>query len=34
MGLGAIWTLSDRTAVFGSYNLGVTAFSPRVLART
>jgi hypothetical protein len=32
MGGGAIWTLNDRLAIFGSYNLGVTPASPRTLA--
>jgi hypothetical protein len=32
MGLGAIWTVNDRLAVFGSYNLGVTPASPRIIA--
>jgi hypothetical protein len=34
MGLGGIWTINDRLAVFGSYNLGVTASSPRTVALT
>ncbi len=28
MGLGGIWTVSDRVAIFGSYNLGCTPSSP------
>lgn len=32
MGLGGIWTINDRLAVFGSYNLGATTASPRTLA--
>lgn len=28
MGLGGIWTVNDRLAIFGSYNLGVTPTSP------
>jgi hypothetical protein len=34
MGLGGIWTINDRLAVFGSYNLGVTPSSPRTVALT
>jgi hypothetical protein len=34
MGLGGIWTINDRLAVFGSCNLGVTASSPRTVALT
>jgi hypothetical protein len=32
MGIGGIWTINDRLAVFGSYNLGVTPSSPRTIA--
>ena len=32
MGLGAIWTVNDRLAVFGSYNFGVTSSSPKTIA--
>lgn len=28
MGLGGIWTVNDRVAIFGSYNLGFTPSSP------
>jgi hypothetical protein len=31
-GAGAIWTINDRLAVFGSYNFGLTKFSPTTLA--
>jgi hypothetical protein len=34
MGMGGIWTINDRLAVFGSYNLGVTSSSPRTIALT
>ena len=32
MGAGAIWTLNDRLAIFGSYNFGVTPASPKTIA--
>jgi hypothetical protein len=32
MRLGAIKTVNDRLAIFGSYNFGVTPDSPRTLA--
>ena len=32
MGLGAIWTVNDRLAVFGSYNFGVTPAAPKTIA--
>lgn len=32
MGLGAIWTATDRLAIFGSYNFGVTRASPKTIA--
>jgi hypothetical protein len=32
LGVGAIWTVNDRLAVFGSYNFGVTPASPRTIA--
>ena len=31
-GVGAIWTVNDRLAIFGSYNFGLTPASPRTLA--
>ncbi len=31
-GLGAIWTVNDRLAIFGSYNFGLTKFSPSTIA--
>ena len=31
-GVGAIWTINDRLAVFGSYNFGFTRFSPTTIA--
>src|SRR5262249_15224236 len=31
-GAGAIWTINDRLAVFGSYNFGLTSASPRTIA--
>jgi hypothetical protein len=32
LGAGAIWTVNDRLAVFGSYNFGLTAASPHTIA--
>jgi hypothetical protein len=32
MGAGAIWTVNDRLAIFGSYNFGLTSGSPRTIA--
>jgi hypothetical protein len=32
MGLGAIKTVNDRFAIYGSYNFGVTSASPRTIA--
>jgi hypothetical protein len=32
LGGGAIWTLNDRVAVFGSFNLGATDAAPRTIA--
>jgi Putative MetA-pathway of phenol degradation len=34
IGVGAIWTVNDRLAVFGSYNFGLTPASPRTIALT
>ncbi len=34
VGIGAIWTINDRVAVFGSYNFGTTPGSPRTIALT
>jgi hypothetical protein len=31
-GAGGIWTVNDRLAVYGSYNVGLTQFSPTTLA--
>ncbi len=31
-GLGAIWTVNDRLAIFGSYNFGLTKYSPSRIA--
>ncbi len=31
-GVGAIWTVNDRLAIFGSYNFGLTRFSPSTIA--
>ena len=31
-GVGAIWTLSNRVAIFGSYNFGLTKYSPSTIA--
>jgi hypothetical protein len=31
-GAGGIWTVNDRLAVFGSYNVGLTKFSPTTIA--
>jgi hypothetical protein len=33
-GAGAIWTVNDRLAIFGSYNFGLTAASPHTIALT
>jgi len=32
VGVGAIWTVNNRLAIFGSYNFGVTPASPRTIA--
>ena len=32
VGAGAIWTVNDRLAVFGSYNLGTTTGAPKSIA--
>ena len=32
VGAGAIWTVNNRLAIFGSYNFGVTPASPRTIA--
>jgi len=34
IGVGAIWTVNDRLAIFGSYNFGLTPASPRTIALT
>ncbi len=34
VGVGAIWTVNDRLAIFGSYNVGLTTGSPRTIALT
>jgi hypothetical protein len=34
MGAGAIWTVNDRLAIFGSYNFGLTPASPHTIALT
>jgi len=34
VGVGAIWTVNDRLAIFGSYNFGLTPGSPRTVALT
>ena len=34
VGVGAIWTVNDRLAIFGSYNFGTTTGSPRTIALT
>ena len=34
VGVGAIWTVKDRLAVFGSYNFGTTTGSPHTIALT
>ncbi len=31
-GVGAIWTVNNRLAIFGSYNFGLTNESPRTIA--
>jgi hypothetical protein len=31
-GAGALWTLSDRFAIFGSYNAGLNRYAPEQLA--
>jgi len=31
-GVGGIWTVNDRLAIYGSYNFGLTQFSPTTLA--
>jgi hypothetical protein len=31
-GVGAIWTVNDRLAIFGSYNFGLTSQSPTHIA--
>ena len=33
-GIGGIWTVNDRLAVFGSYNFGTTTGSPKTIALT
>ena len=32
VGVGAIWTVNNRFAIFGSYNFGLTPASPRTIA--
>jgi hypothetical protein len=32
LGGGALWTVNDRLALFGSYNFGVTDAAPRTIA--
>jgi hypothetical protein len=32
VGAGAIWTVNDRLAIFGSYNFGTNPASPRTIA--
>ena len=34
LGVGAIWTVNDHLAIFGSYNFGLTPESPRTVALT
>jgi hypothetical protein len=34
VGVGAIWTVNDRVAIFGSYNFGLTPASPHTIALT
>ncbi len=34
VGVGCIWTVNDRLAIFGSYNFGTTSGSPRTIALT
>ena len=34
VGVGAIWTVNDRLAIFGSYNFGTNPGSPRTIALT
>jgi len=31
-GVGGIWTVNDRLAIYGSYNFGLTQFSPTTIA--
>ena len=31
-GVGAIWTLNDNLALFGSYNFGLNRFAPATIA--
>ena len=31
-GVGGIWTVNDRLAIYGSYNFGLTKDSPTTLA--
>ncbi|MBV8312380.1 MAG: hypothetical protein JO344_18510, partial [Planctomycetaceae bacterium] len=31
-GAGGIWTVNDRLAIYGSYNFGLTQFSPTTIA--
>ncbi len=31
-GVGGIWTVNDRLAIYGSYNFGLTHFSPTTIA--
>lgn len=33
VGAGAIWTVNNRLAIFGSYNFGLTRFSPSIIAQ-
>jgi hypothetical protein len=34
VGVGAIWTVNDRLAIFGSYNFGTTPGAPKTIALT
>jgi hypothetical protein len=34
VGIGCIWTVNDRLAIFGSYNFGTTSGSPKTIALT
>jgi len=31
-GVGGIWTVNDRLAIYGSYNFGLTKDSPTTMA--